>query len=432
MNTTHSPAAPETPPLASRQPKPALRWVAVVLALAGWVVSLQLLLASAGAAAPLLDAICVAGGESPDDCGAVLRSQWAYIGKPDNLARLPVAALGMAYFAFVGLWYLLIGTPSRARAGWHVLLLLVVALGVWFSFDLVRVMLSELRRTCSGCLLAHAINLGLALLSIVAWPWGRRAAVAAPHPSWRLGAAATIACTAVGLGHLLFAGALNAVGSLQRISREYSRIVDDPAYVRWNYERQPAVEIPSRDNDAALGSPEAANTVVVFSDFQCAACRQAHDILDRLARDFPDRLRVELRHFPQDPECNPNPRFRVGGHPVACKAARAAEAALAVGGPAAAHELHRRMFEAQRDLERRSFAELAAASGVRSAAEFDAAWYAPSVADRVRADIELGAKLGVESVPAVFLNGRRLENWRRRETWEALAGIPPLATRPAD
>ena len=95
---------------------------------------------------------------------------------------------------------------------------------------------------------------------------------------------------------------------------------------------------------------EAANTVIVFSDFQCTHCCRAHETLDRVLEKYPDRLRIAYRHYPQDPECNSNERFRVGGHPVACRAARAAEAARIVGGPGAYVRMRKMLYEHQDEL----------------------------------------------------------------------------------
>jgi protein-disulfide isomerase/uncharacterized membrane protein len=426
MSTTPVAAAPTF-----AQPRPLIRWVAIVVAALGWFISLQLLYASVGVDTALLDAMCKASGGA-DDCRAVLRSQWAYWGRGDAPSGgVPVAGLGMAYFSFVTLWFVLVGTPTRNRWGWYLVILGAVAIGVFVSANLVFIMATMLHRWCLGCVATHVLNGLLLLLTLAGWPRSGSGGAQLPHPGPRLGPAALLACGAVAVANVLWFAASAGNSRAEKYSAMYTAIMDDPAYIRWNYERQPVLTIPPRDDGTALGRPDAPNTVVLFVDFQCAACKQAHEVVDALVEKYPDRLRVEYRHYPQDPECNPDPRFKSGGHTVACKAARAAEAALVAGGPLAFHEMRRRIYDGQRTLEAEPFAAKAVAAGVGSAQEFDVAWYSPAVAERVRADIDLARSIGVEGVPTVYLNGRRLQSWHKRETWEALAGIPPLTTQPA-
>ena len=66
---------------------------------------------------------------------------------------------------------------------------------------------------------------------------------------------------------------------------------------------------------------------------------------------------------------------------------------------------------------------------------FSAAMSSPTVADRIQADIELGTQLGIDKMPALFLNGRRVEHWRNPKTWAALLGLdeprpPPTSQQP--
>src|SRR5262245_56367591 len=124
------------------QPRPLVRWSAVLIAALGWFISLQLLYASVGVDSALLDAMCKVGGGA-DDCRAVLRSQWAYVGRGANqTGGLPVAGLGLAYFSFVALWFFLVGTPSKSRWAWHLVIVLVVLVGAFVSANMIYIMAS--------------------------------------------------------------------------------------------------------------------------------------------------------------------------------------------------------------------------------------------------------------------------------------------------
>ena len=422
-----SPQPIDAIPARFRQPKPWLRWGLVALAVLGWWLSLQLLLAASNfhAQSALLDTLCGrAGAPGGWDCRSVLASHWGSIplSTEEGGLALPVAALGMAYFAFVALWYLFVGPPTHDRRAYHLIVAAVVLAGVLTSVDFIRIMAFELHRWCLGCLAVHATNGALLLGTLVAWPWRKPAQPSPSHPTGRLALATLTAGVLIGFLHLTIVFIAGTGGQMRRLSDAYLKIADDPEYVVWNYRRQPVAEIPLCDDEPLLGapgSPAAPNLVVVFSDFQCPQCRKAHELLDELLQSHPDQLRVIFRQFPQDPACNPHPEFSGGGHPAACRAARAYEAALAVGGTKAALAMQRVLFERHGELDLDRFADWAAELGLDRAA-FTQALESPAVAERIAADVALGNRLGVAAVPALFLNGRRLDRWSRPTTWDAL------------
>lgn len=418
-------------------PSSFLRWLAVGLAVAGWVLS-SVLFAAGGrgvAQSALLDAVCGGGGAGATwDCRSVLASRWGYlqIGPDEGALRLPVSALGMAYFGAVGLWYLFVGRATRARRGYHVLVLLVVAAGCLDSLEFVRVMAFELHQWCGLCLATHGVNGALLVVTILAWPWRSVGSASPPHPSGRLVLATSTAAVLLALCHLLVAVTLVQGTWLRRVGEAYRAIVDDPAYIAWDYERRPVEDLPVYPDEPLLGSPRAPHTVVVFGDFQCSQCRSAHDTLAALVQEHPGELRVAFRHFPQDPACNPHPNYRGGGHPGACRAARAVEAARIVGGSAAAVALRDLMYKQQRELESGHFVDWAREVGLEGGA-FRAAMDSPAAMERVGADVELGLRLGISAVPVVYLDGRRLVGWSKPRIWEALLGVtdPAPASGPA-
>ncbi len=432
-----TPATPDTTGPPHPQPRPLVRWLAVVLAAGGWYVSGELLKVSGGdMKGVFLDAVCgrATPGGGPGDCAEVLTSPQAYvrIGTGAGAANVPVSAFGMAYFAFVALWYLFIGPPTYRGRLWHIPFALVVLYAALQSADAMRIMYFELHRWCGGCLVVHGLNAGLVALTALAWPWRRPAHLLPPHPTGRLALATGTLGVLLLVVHLFYAY-LHVAGTLYREqSKRLEAIITDPNYVLWDYGRQAIVEIPLYDDEPLAGDPNAPHTVVVFGDFQCRHCRDLHERLVGVAQEYPDRLRVAFRSCPQDPECNPNPRFRSGGHASACRAARAAEAAFRVGGRDVFLAMRKKLWEHQADLpdvpyarqsdaQRRCFEDWAAELGLDRAA-FAEALDSGAVMGRVRADIDLAQRLGLQAMPAVFLDGKRLNGWSRAETWDALLG----------
>jgi protein-disulfide isomerase/uncharacterized membrane protein len=424
-------------PAAFAQPKPWLRWAAIILAAAGWYVSYRAFLVSAQVAGQdaLLARFC--GGPDAsgrDNCSAVLTSPQAYapLGHDAGALRIPMATFGMSYFAALLLWYLFIGPPTHSRRVWHLVPLLVLIGGVWYSVSAIQVMAHVLHRWCPICMAAHGLNGGLVLLTLIAWPWRRPRRVTRPHPAARLAPAVLVAGSLSLLVHVLVVYVLVAGSIMRESTAEYSRIVSDPQFVRWDFQRQSPVDIPLYPDEPLGGSPDAPHTVVVFGDFQCNVCKQSHEMLMEVARKYPGQLRVAFRYYPQDPACNPNPRFRTGGHLSACRAVQAAEAARTVGGLDAYLKMRRLLWERQNLLpqeplaqqsttQRQLFENWAAELGLDRAA-FEQAMEAADSGSRIRSDIELADKLGISAVPVVYMDGKRVLGWSKAETWDALLG----------
>lgn len=147
----------------------------------------------------------------------------------------------------------------------------------------------------------------------------------------------------------------------------------------------------SLDGVPVRGAEQARLTLVVFSDFQCPYCGQAHPSLLRVLKEHPNDVRLVFKHFP------------LGGHPRAMPAARAAESARLQGR---FWEMHDRLFENQDALEEADFDRYAADLGL-DVARFRADRSSPEVQARIDADLAEGARLGIEGTPTLFVAGRR-------------------------
>jgi len=205
--------------------------------------------------------------------------------------------------------------------------------------------------------------------------------------------------------------------STGQLAQAYQSVINDPAFARWEYERQPPVEIPLPAAEDRRQPESAAHTAVVFADFQCPRCRGAHEIIEQARERHPDRLRVIYRHFPLDGSCNPSDYPT--RHPYACRAAMAAEAAYVCGGGGALERMRTMLYERQNQLARAAYDDWADELGLDAAA-FSSALESDRVRNTIQRDIELGKKLGVRAVPVIFLDGRRLDYWMLPETWDAL------------
>lgn len=93
--------------------------------------------------------------------------------------------------------------------------------------------------------------------------------------------------------------------------------------------------------------------------------------------------------------------------PNHANAFKAAEAAHCAGEQGKYWEMHDRMFGDQRALEMASLKQSAAGLGLNQAA-FDQCLESGKFADVIREDMALGEKMGVNSTPTIYINGRPL------------------------
>jgi hypothetical protein len=172
-------------------------------------------------------------------------------------------------------------------------------------------------------------------------------------------------------------------------------------------------------NAACKGPADAAVTVVEFADFQCPACGAAHPMLERFFAKSDGRIRFCFKNYP------------LPAHPDALWAAEAGEYAREHGK---FWEMHDLMFTNQEALRLLNLRDYAKKVGL-DPDDLDRAVTADKYLPRIDASKDEGRKLGVESTPSLFVNGRPLSlpvsvgillravederEWREKGGWHA-------------
>ncbi len=153
---------------------------------------------------------------------------------------------------------------------------------------------------------------------------------------------------------------------------------------------EPAVVNVSVDDDPARGPATAPVTVVMFSDFQCSACKATHPLLEKAMAMFPGKIRFVVRDFPLE-----------SLHPNGFRAALAANAANAQGK---FFEYTEVLYANQDALDDESLKKYAAELGL-NVKQFEIDLNSEKNAAEVRKDMADGNKYGVSSTPTIFVNG---------------------------
>jgi len=148
------------------------------------------------------------------------------------------------------------------------------------------------------------------------------------------------------------------------------------------------------------GNPDAAVTLVEYSDLQCPACAGFEPVIAGMLEQYANELRFEFRHFPLPPRM----------HPHAFQAALAAEAA---GQQGKFFEYKYLLYSNQ---QKWSGAAVPTTFFLQYASElgldldlFKTHMRSSVLKDRIQAEFAEGEKVGVTGTPSFFLNGEKME-----------------------
>ena len=359
------------------------------------------------------------------DVSATVSCTQAYLSKYGSLFGVPVALLGVAFFAIVLMMLALAPKPRVIAAGKKTrvtesqtvegenvagYVFVLSAVGLAFSLYLAWASFFQLRALCVLCALTYVAVLGLFIVSASA-----QSVPVASLPGRAVQDGLTLLKKPATLA--LFVGFI-AVASFALISfprehppgatapdgdPEIPRLSDGQRaqFEAW-YRVQPVLDVPIDRGAARV-------LIVKFNDYQCPPCRQTHEQYKGiLAKHIASGdVKYVIKHFPLELECN----SKNAGHNAACEAAAAVLMAEEKG---TAPKLEEWLFANQGP-------PLLTPEQIRRAAEvigdikdFDARY--ADVRKRVAADAAIGVKLGVESTPTFFINGRRISG-----------GLPPAA-----
>jgi protein-disulfide isomerase len=153
----------------------------------------------------------------------------------------------------------------------------------------------------------------------------------------------------------------------------------------------PVFTIATNDQPS-LGSADAPVTIVAFTDYQCPSCAAMHPVLEKLVKEYGNKVRLVTRDFP------------LSQHTEAFKAAEAAEAAREQGKYWEYIQVLLRNQSALTVDKLKGYATDLALDRTR----FDSALDSGKFTESVQRDVDDGEKLGINGTPTIFINGRRV------------------------
>jgi protein-disulfide isomerase len=170
---------------------------------------------------------------------------------------------------------------------------------------------------------------------------------------------------------------------------------------------EPVYAVADRPGAPSLGSAAAPVTIQLFSDFQCPFCARLKPTLEAVLAAYPGRVRVVWRNYP------------LPFHADARPAAEAALEAQAQGGDSLFWQMHEKLFENPRALDRASLERHARELGL-DVARFGKALDDHRHAAAIDADIAAGDATGLSmGTPTCFVNGRAVQGAQPLDAFRA-------------
>lgn len=137
-----------------------------------------------------------------------------------------------------------------------------------------------------------------------------------------------------------------------------------------------------------LGPPDARVSIVMFTDYECSACRISDPVVRRVQAQYAQHVSLTVRHAP------------LPGHLSARPAALSAICAEAQGQFWAMDSALVRA----RSLAPSALWSIAKAAGVRDSARFSRCMSGPEAPARLAEDLQHGEKIGIIATPTILIN----------------------------
>jgi protein-disulfide isomerase/uncharacterized membrane protein len=420
--------------------------VAVLLCVAGAILSSLLLLQHHGEDQAVAAVNQVCGDGTTSGCETVARSPYS------ALAGVPVAAAGL--FFYLSLALLLVPAalcPPESRDPFAAFALTLLALALLVDLLLLGVQMFLVRAFCKLCLATYVLNaaalaalfparrsaraLGAALgrpegrLVAVGWALGTLVAAGGTFAADRALSAreaeraaglfgrpaapaplAPAASTPAGASPPASLPADPEARKYQEQARRLQETLDDPQKLEQYFAAKAAREfdqaqVQSLDlTDVAFKGPAGAPIQVVeFSDFMCPYCRALAGFFVNFIPQSGNRVVVYYKNFPLDQACNP--KLKASTHPGACW--------LALGAICAQYQgrfwpYHDRVFSNElHNPQPADVVRLGTEAGLNGAA-LEGCVADPRTKERLTAQIEEAHRLGIQATPTVFVDGKKV------------------------
>ena len=353
------------------------------------------------------------------DCDAVAKSEYA------ELFGIPVASYGMFYYL------ILLGLSGMQcfldKRNYYAIWLLFSTIGFVSSVTMAGISLFAVGKVCIFCFSVYLLN----TVVFIAVLFSRQ-----HYCSWVQNISMSWKMFVYALKALLSAEVPEQHRSISRFSVVYvlfsdglvllllfflvlgvyvpraesSKNKDDIASAYEDWLNQPVQEFAVLsgggylEKDFSWGPELAPITIVEFSDFECPFCRRLGMFLKELENRNSGKIQIIYKNYPLNSSCNAAMTTEMHKH--ACEFSYLARCAGKYGDKEfwKMHDGIIGLFKA----DKKSSTRLIEEAGLNEK-EMKECMVSAEVRQRVMADAELGNKLGINSTPSIFINGKRVK-----------------------
>ncbi len=192
----------------------------------------------------------------------------------------------------------------------------------------------------------------------------------------------------------------------------FKRILKNATVIQMETDGLPELRPQANATKQNLAMPRL--TIVEFADFQCPACALAARKLHHLLQKYDSKIRIYFRNMPFDSSCNPHAQSAM--HPQACLAAKAV---LCADKQNQFTNFYEKLFAEQKKISRDNVLFWAAEAKL-DATQFERCLDDDQTLARLRQDIEVAHRLGINSTPTFIVNGIALPGILGEEQIDAL------------
>lgn len=312
---------------------------------------------------------------------------------------IPLGVWGLGYFLTItSLLFLSSIKKDLYKTGLRIWGALVLT-GILVSLGLAAISFFILKSLCPTCLIIYFLCLSQGLLYGLTRHMISLSEGSKPHLLKGLAASAVIPAL------LAFIYQSTEPYLMSQAEEKISRRQDSqPNTLASTFHEIPVNRSPysGLGEDFRKGPDHARVTIVEFSDFQCPACMRMSQPLQEIQEEFADKVQIIYKNSPLDQSCNP---YMPGPmHAFACQMAIAARCIGQQQG--SFWDFHDLLFARQSQVSQDKLKLWMKEFDIEEE-DYKKCMKNQSIIDKVRDDINLAQKLGVDSTPTLFINGRR-------------------------
>lgn len=302
----------------------------------------------------------------------------------------PLANWSLIYFGLIGLLF------AFDRRILDKLALFLVSMGVGVGIMLLTYTFVRDLPFCSLCLIVHALNI---ILWLVLWlgvkPYRTNRRDQRRGSLFKWSGMIFIMLILGGLFELMVIRAGATRKSPLNLEELFAAYLNSKTY-----------EIPFDSLSPRIGPVDAPVKLVVFSSFQCPACKLFSGTTHMLQQEFGDSLSIVFKHFPLSSSCNP-----VVIEDMQPQSCAGAAASIAAQQQQKFWEYHDELFRTDLNFDDATLKDIAVKNGL-DLAQWEKDRISNTVSTQIVQDSELAYRLGINGTPTVFINGKRVDNFQ--------------------